>query len=322
MILAPPDRSGYLHVAAAVIRRGNEVLIARRPEHLHQGGLWEFPGGKVEPGETVEAALIRELDEELGIRAQSVRPLIRVPHAYSDRRVLLDVREVSTFDGEPHGREGQPLRWVPVERLTDYDFPAANHPIVTACQLPDRYLITPEPEAEAAWPHFLDTLDNALASGIRLVQFRAKSLAPEQFTRLASQVAEVCRHKAKLLLNSCPALVLQASADGVHLTGSELRSLIRRPEVPWVGASCHSREQIERAVQLGADFLVISPVRRTASHSAAEPIGWEGLQALAEYSPLPVYALGGMTEADIETARAHGAQGIAAIRSLWPNRTD
>ena len=124
-----------VHVAAAVIRGvDGRILIARRADTQHQGGLWEFPGGKVEAGESVEAALGRELKEELGIVVEAARPLIQVQHDYPDKQVLLDVWEVSAFTGEPHGAEGQPLAWVAQRELADYAFPAANQPIVAAAR--------------------------------------------------------------------------------------------------------------------------------------------------------------------------------------------
>ncbi|MEA5671162.1 8-oxo-dGTP diphosphatase MutT, partial [Pseudomonas sp. MH2] len=126
-----------IHVVAAVIRGvDGRILIARRADTQHQGGLWECPGGKVEQGEGVEAALARELHEELGIVVSASRPLIKVSHDYSDKQVLLDVREVSAFTGEPHGAEGQPLAWVAPRDLDQYAFPEANKPIVAATRLP------------------------------------------------------------------------------------------------------------------------------------------------------------------------------------------
>jgi len=123
-----------LHVAVGVIgnQRG-EILISRRHESSHQGGLWEFPGGKVEPGESVTEALSRELREELGIEVGGVRPLVQVSHDYADKPVLLDVWIVEGFEGEAQGREGQPLLWVAPSLLATYEFPAANQAIVQAC---------------------------------------------------------------------------------------------------------------------------------------------------------------------------------------------
>lgn len=126
-----------ISVAAAVIHNSSgEILIARRAEDAHQGGLWEFPGGKIEPGETTELALARELEEELGIQVKKAQPLIKVHHDYGDKSVLLDVWRVTEFTGEALGREGQPIKWVAPAQLDDFDFPAANEAIIAAAQIP------------------------------------------------------------------------------------------------------------------------------------------------------------------------------------------
>src|SRR5512139_2207436 len=170
-------RDDYLHVAAAVVvDKTGRILIARRHDHLHQGGLWEFPGGKVDEGEAVPDALARELLEELGIQVKQARPLIRIPYRYPDRNVLLDVWRVEQFEGEAHGAEGQPLLWVESDHLIQYTFPAANRPIVTAARLPSAYLITPEPDLASGDRAFLGALQAALTRGVRLVQLRAKFL--------------------------------------------------------------------------------------------------------------------------------------------------
>ena len=127
----------WLHVAAgAIVGADGRILIARRAQHRHQGGLWEFPGGKVEDGEGVREALARELWEELHIEVEQARPLIQIRHRYPDKAVLLDVWRVGRFGGAPAGREGQPLAWAAPEALAGYDFPAANAPIVAAVRLP------------------------------------------------------------------------------------------------------------------------------------------------------------------------------------------
>ncbi|NNG14053.1 MAG: 8-oxo-dGTP diphosphatase MutT, partial [Gammaproteobacteria bacterium] len=182
-----------VHVAAAVVvNSDNEVLIAKRAVDAHQGGLWEFPGGKVEAGESVEQALARELLEETGIRVEYARPLIRVHHDYADKSVLLDVWRVEAFSGEAHGREGQPVKWVRPEQLADYAFPEANLPIIRAASLPDRYLITPEPDELEV---FLQQLDDALVRGIKLIQFRAKKPGEVAWQALAHEVIARC-HRA------------------------------------------------------------------------------------------------------------------------------
>ncbi len=306
-----------IHVAAAVIinARG-EVLISLRHAHLHQGGLWEFPGGKVEASEDVYTTLVRELHEELGVTVRAARPLIRIPHAYPDKQVLLDVWQVTAFDGEPQGREGQSIRWVSPEQLPNFAFPAANYPIVTAARLPDQYLITPEPGVG-----FLARLERALRAGIRLVQLRAKTLNAADYLDLAHKVCTLVHAQgAQVLLNADPAVVVEVGADGVHITTQRLRALSQRP-LPtdyWVAASCHSAAELQQATVIGCDFAVLGPVQPTASHPDASQLGWLGLQALTEATVLPVYALGGMQREDCERAWDAGAQGIAAIRGLWP----
>lgn len=320
-----PDYSGYLHVAAAVIEdHDGRILLARRPVHLHQGGLWEFPGGKVEPGEDVRIALERELAEELGIKVTRAVPLIRIPYEYPDRRVLLDVWRVTAFENTPHGAEGQTIRWVEPAELRDYDFPAANSPIIAAAILPERYLITPEPGGRERWPAFLTQLEGLMASGLRLIQFRAKGLVEKDFRALAQQVLTLGRERGvTVLLNTSPELARELDADGLHLSTSHLRQLQQRPlaDHKWLAASCHNLEELQLAMALNVDFVVISPVCPTTSHPGQKGMGWDAFHRLTERSSIPVYALGGMKESDVETALANGGQGIAAITALWQRAT-
>lgn len=317
--LTPYPSSLTVPVAVGVlINPRSEVLITRRPGHVHQGGLWEFPGGKVELGETVQMALARELEEELGIEFLAARPLIRVHHAYPDKTVLLDVWRIDRYRGEPRGREGQPLEWLSIEQLARRAFPAADRPIINALRLPPAYLITGEP---ADCPKiFLDRLQQALDRGIRLVQLRAKQLPGARLLALYREAHRLCRrYRVPLLLNGTPEQTQSVDADGIHLTTRRLLALDRRPLAAerWVAASCHNLEEVRHACRIGVDFIVASPVRVTASHPEASAIGWEGLHELTEEATMPVYALGGLTPADLEQAWAHGAQGISAIRALW-----
>ena len=306
-----------LHVAvAAIVNQRDEVLVSLRPDHVHQGGLWEFPGGKLEAGESVQDALRREIHEELGIEIASQQPLIRIPHQYPERAVLLDVWKVEAFGGEPHGREGQRVEWRAIDQLHDTDFPVANRPIIRALQLPEKYLITPEPVDN----DFIAHLQACLARGIRLVQLRARKLDEQRYMNLAQQAVACCHAAgAKLLLNADASLVEQLNADGVHLDSRRLQHASQRPlpDNLLVAASCHSRQELDKAQQIGADFALLSPVLATASHPDASPLGWEAFAESVAQVALPVYALGGMQPAHCETAIAHGAQGIAAIRALW-----
>jgi 8-oxo-dGTP diphosphatase len=309
-----------LHVAvAAIVNSQDQVLLSLRPDHVHQGGLWEFPGGKVEPNESVRQALEREIHEELGIHIGISRPLIRIHHRYPDREVLLDVWRIDAFGGEVAGREGQAVEWVPIRELGTRAFPAANRPIIHALQLPPAYLITPEPGPQQAV--YLQQLRSALEAGIRLVQLRAPGLSSRDYAQLAQQVVPLChRYQAQVLLNADAELVEQTGADGLHLNSQRLAQCSVRPlpESFTLIASCHNREQLQHARQIGVDAAVLSPVQPTASHPAAQPLGWARFADWVEHCPFPVYALGGMQAADIATAQAHGGQGVAAIRALWP----
>jgi len=313
--------SRFTHVAvAAIVNERQQVLVSLRSDHAHQGGLWEFPGGKLEPGESVQDALRREIREELGIGIVSACPLIRIPYRYPDKAVLLDVWKVDAYEGVAHGREGQVVEWLALDELAGRAFPAANRPIIHALQLPPAYLITPEPSAGAE--AFLRQLRASLDAGIRLVQLRARSLKRPEYEVLARQAVELCRScQARILLNSDPQLAQRLEADGVHLNAERLAGAARRPlgDDFWVAASCHGPEDLLKAQRIGADFAVLSPLSNTASHPDAVPLGWVRFQRWVDGCSMPVYALGGMTRSDIDAARRNGAQGIAAIRALWRN---
>jgi 8-oxo-dGTP diphosphatase len=307
-----------LHVAVGVVRgAAGAVLIARRHDHLHQGGLWEFPGGKVEAGESTLEALGRELYEELGIRVLHGEPLLQVRHAYADRCVLLDTFEVLEFSGTPQGREGQPIAWVAVNDLSSFEFPAANRPIVTAARLPDRYAILDNPTAQG----LSDGLHKLSASGVRLVQLRAKALPQAEYRALASEALSIGAELGlSLILNCDPSLAQELGAQGVHLDSARLRGLDERPEGGnfWVAASCHDHRELRKAEALGLDFAVLSPVRQTPSHPHAIPMGWERFRELVATVNIPVYALGGMNLDCLPKARQNGARGIAGIRGMVP----
>ena len=310
------ERSGRIRVAAGVLRRPDgRVFATLRPPGRHLAEQWEFPGGKLEAGESAPAALDRELREEIGVEILESRPLIRFPFDYPDRRVELDVFEITGWRGEPHGREGQAIDWVLPGALRSRRVVKGALPILAAIELPSLYLITPEPGAD-----FEARLRERLEAGIRLVQLRAKSTPDAALLRLARRAAQMAEeHGAKLYLNAGPEAARAAGVHGAHLTSRALGRTPQRP--PWPGfglaASCHDAGELARARSLGVDFAVLSPVRRTPGHPDARPLGWEGFSRLVESVDFPVYALGGLGVADRVDAWSAGAQGIAAIRGLW-----
>lgn len=313
------SRDRLVHVAAAALIDGEgRVLLARRADDAHQGGLWEFPGGKLEPGESIDIGLRRELHEELGVAIVSHRPLIRVLHHYDDRSVLLDVHRVDAWHGEPHGREGQPLAWVGVEELGAYPMPPADVPIVSALRLPSSYLITPpelgDPQA------FLRSLQASVEAGVRLVQLRLFDVAADDLLQIGRDVCAVCHaHQARVLLNGDADTLLAIDADGLHLSSRALHLHQSRPlpDGLLLAASCHTAGDLQQATRVGADFALLSPVLPTRSHPDADPLGWETFSEMVDRADLPVYALGGMHPDLTVTAWRYGAQGIAAIRGLW-----
>lgn len=294
------------------------ILLARRTEGRDLAGAWEFPGGKRERGESAADALQRELHEELGIDVHLGERLIRVPQAYPNKRLRLDVYDIDSWRGQARGLEGQALAWVPPHRLPEYPMPPADIPVVAALGQPDSYLVTPEPGGDGvAW---LDSLGRALAAGVRRVQLRAPGCEPRRWRVLAAKAVDLCRAAgAQVLVNGDIALA-QALGTGVHLKSDQVRDSSERPlpaGVP-VAASCHDLDELRAAQALGCDFAVLGPVQPTDSHPGAPALGWNGFSALREQVSLPLYAIGGLAASDIRIAREHGAQGIAAIRGLWP----
>ena len=309
-----------VEVVAGVIRdaRGR-VLLTRRTEGRDLAGLWEFPGGKRETGETPEAALVRELQEELGIEVDIGAALINVPQAYPDKRLQLDVRLIAHWRGTVRGLEGQALAWVPPHKLASYAMPPADRPVVAALRQADRYLVTPEPgDDESAW---LASLQRALAAGITRVQLRAPTADPARWPALAARAMAICRAAGAEVLVNADIELARDLGVGVHLRAAQLATVQRRPlptELP-VAASCHDADELRAAQALGCDFAVVGAIKPTASHPGGVTLGWGGFAALREAVSLPLYAIGGLGIDDIAQARRHGAQGIAAIRGLWPS---
>ena len=322
-----PGSRPSIHVVAGVITdpRGR-ILLARRTRGRDLAGLWEFPGGKVDPGETAEQALVRELQEELGIAAEPGEPVIAVPHRYPHKRLCLDVRRIAGYRGTPKGLDGQALAWVPPHKLASYAMPAADRPVVAALEQPDRYLVTPAPDEGACGngdTGWLAALERALETGLRRVQLRpsAATLADApRWAALCGRAVALCRDAGTEVLVNHDVALANALGIGVHLRAAQLPALPRRPlpEGLPVAASCHSLDELRHAERLGCDFAVLGPVRETATHPGTPGLGWPGFAALREHTALPLYAIGGLSPNDIPEARRHGAQGIAAIRGLWP----
>ena len=310
--IAPP-----VEVVAAVIERPDgSFLLAQRPAGKVYAGYWEFPGGKVEPGEPLAAALARELHEELGIDVESAYPWIVQTYTYPHAKVRLNFFRVRAWRGEPHGKEAQQLAWQHVSALAVAPLLPANAPVLRALRLPFAYAITRA--GEIGEETQLRLLEQRLEQGLRLIQVREKGMPAAALERFASAVIARARpYQALVLLNSDAELARRLGADGVHLAAAQLAHRQQRPSLEWCAASCHNAAELARAAQLGVDFAVLGPVQATPSHPDAQVLGWEGFAVLVRGALMPVFALGGMKPGDLETAWRCGAQGIAMVRGSW-----
>jgi 8-oxo-dGTP diphosphatase len=298
-----------IEVAAAVIQRPDgRFLLAQRPTGKVYAGYWEFPGGKIEPGEPAEGALARELHEELGMDVRVAYPWIRREHVYPHGHVGLNFFRVLEWSGEPHPREDQAIAWQALGAAMVAPMLPANAPVLASLALPHEYAVTDA--ARLGTAEMLARLERRLESGLRLLQIREPGLdAPsrELFTSEALGLAH--RHACKVLVKTP-----HASADGVHYTAAELMRLERRPNAGLAAASCHTRHELERAMQLALDFAVVGPV---LEKGAAEPLGWQKFADLVRGTSVPVYAIGGLKPADMSDAWRAGAHGLAMIRGSW-----
>lgn len=308
-------------VAAGVLRRADGcVLIAQRPAGKIAAGRWEFPGGKIEPGERPREALIRELREELGIEVREARPLIRIRHAYTERTVELDTWLVEAWSGTPAMLEDQALAWVDPARIWDYDLLEADSPIVHALRLPDRLPVTAANADASALQAGILALAEA---GRALIRLRAPTLPESRYWQLVHSVGPTLEDRgAGLLVDRWREdLAALAGVAGLHLPAAALTDFSRRPvgRDRWLLASCHDERELDQACTLDADALVIGPVLPTATHPDAPALGWAGFEALARRANRPVYAIGGLGPEHLGSVFDHGGQGIAGIRAFWPD---
>lgn len=307
-----------IHVAVGVIKNNQgQYLISKRLKHLHQGDLWEFPGGKVEPNESAHAALCRELYEELHIDVLHAEPLIKISHAYPDKQVLLDVWLVDDFSGNAVSQQQQPLQWVAPSDLHRYSFPAANKGILCSLFLPSYYAITGEFENTE---NYLQCLHQCLESGIKLIQLRNKKITEKELLELATISKPICKqYGAKLLVNAAASFLEKLNIDGIHLSSKQLLLHHTRPisGSNLLAASVHDKIQLQHAINIGVDFVVVSPVLKTKSHPDATLLDWSGLETIVSESSIPVFSLGGMKRNLLSKAKQTGAIGIAAISEFW-----
>ena len=292
-----------------------EFLLARRPEGKVYAGYWEFPGGKVEAGETPRQALVREIEEELAVTIDRAWPWLSCEYDYPHALVRIRFFRVASWHGEIAPVEHSGLAWLKIGGPpTVAPILPANGPILRALRLPPMLAITNAAGNGVAAE--LQRLEAALAGGLRLVQVRDKTLPAADRRLFAERVTALAKPYADalILINDDEALAHQVGAHGLHLSSGRLAQLAARPALPWVAASCHSQRELALAAAHRLDFALLSPVLPTASHPGVQGMGWQKFDRLVAGSPLPVFALGGMRPEMLETAMEHGAHGIALLR--------
>lgn len=322
MSVAAAPRKVTEVAVGVLLRPDGAVLLADRPPGKPYAGYWEFPGGKIEAGETVEHGLARELHEELGIDIGPVMPWVTFEFDYPHAYVRLHFCRVHDWRGTPVSREGQNLAFFRLGETMPTPLLPAAVPALRWLTLP---ALAAEAELNASSAAQLPArAEAAFAQGLRLLVLRGGAAA-------AGRTDDVARLMAALRARAqaCGARVLvdaglaapHEPVDGVFLSDSAVRRATVRPAGGWIGADADARPAVEQAARLGCDFVVAGPVFPAAGAAAAAPaIGWHGFSALARQAPLPVYARGGLGFEDLDRARVAGAHGLLLPLADWIER--
>lgn len=295
------------------------VLLAKRPEGKHLAGCWEFPGGQIEPNESHEEALQRELAEELGIAVKAAHPWTTITHHYPDKTVVLHIYRVTHWSGVAFGREGQAIEWVPWQEVSHRAMPAADRALIKAFGMAPFGLTLSLVDidhnntqrvqerlawmAQSPWAHHPWWVHLDLGNDHALIQAKA----------LSSMVALIQSHGHALMLNGSVETACLLQADGVYLSRQAGLALSERPSgFEWVAMACDDEKTLRHAGDVGFDYVTLSPLRRP--HRSADEVGLGGDQfkQLLAHAGLPVLALGGLGLHDLAWVRSLGGFGIAS----------
>lgn len=314
-----PDK--IVDVAAGIlIRPDGQYLLGSRPQGKPFAGFWEFPGGKLEAGETALDALKRELTEELGITVLHATPWIMQTFTYPHAKVRLHFFRVTQWQGEPHPHEGQAFAWQTPGALNVSPILPANGPILRGLAQSDTLAFSNVKELGEA--SFLAILDQRLKQGKLRLVLREPQLSRNDYLRLANIVQPRLRAQgSQLIVHQDIDLARQIGADGLHLASRQLAELHNRPRgLDWVGASNHHNTDLQHVQRLNLDYAVLGHIKTTASHPDQAPLGWDAFAHLVSAGwPFPIYAIGGMRHSDIALAQQHGGHGVAILRAFWIN---
>jgi len=301
-------------VVGVLRNESGQILIAKRQDHQFMAGFWELPGGKIESDETTEETIIRELNEELGVKVNTLSLHQTMQHTYADRMVDLCIYNIDQYQNTPLGIEGQQIAWVSVQELHNYQLLPTMKAFINSITLPNKYWITPSTNHQSeSW---MKKFDEKMTQDISLIQLRSKTTLDNHFI---AELHDKCKqHNVKLLINTIDKSFDESHCDGWHITTDEMLKLNKNPcdENKLLGASTHSLDEALKAQEIGADFVVISPVQATQTHPETIPIGWKAAEEVVRKLNIPVYFLGGMDLEDLDKTLKIGAQGIAGVSAF------
>jgi len=299
-------------VAGILLNKNNEILIAKRRNNQFMPGYWELPGGKIEAGENKKNSLKRELFEELGVTVKKSSLKHMMCHKYPDKVVKLWIYNIDKCSGEPSGQEGQDTSWCSLDQLTKYKLLPTMREIIHKISLPKHYWITPDDHHSES---IIENCREHIIAGTKIIQLRSKTSLDQSYIDKIYRLFQ--DNQISLILNT-PNKTYQELCDGWHLTSHELLSLKERPcgNNKLLGVSTHNALEVEHAENISADYISLSPINSTPSHTRILPLGWHAASDIICKSNLPVYLLGGMSKEMLDKALNIGAQGIAGISQI------
>ena len=295
-------------VAGILINSKNEVLISQRLTSQPWPGYWEFPGGKVEENESLDQCLSRELFEEISINPVSYSEWITREFFQDNRVIKITFFKITQWAGEIQKKEVNDYRWIDIKNNNSWPkkILPKNIYILKARVLPSYYLITNFFEDEKSIIKTINSKDI-------LIQYREPLLSIDKLHYYYELLMKKCA--SKILINSRHKNLI--NNNGIHYTSTDLNKVKKLDKNIINGASVHSLNELKLANKLGFDFVVLSQIKKTLSHPEREGMGWNKFKELANYSDVPVYALGGLNLSDLADAQKNGAVGISSQREGW-----